>query len=98
VTRAPVTCARRAAVGPTPQLTAGAEAELGWSLARQGRLAEAESLMARSHAAWRPRTSSRDSVALRRLRAHLAEVYARLGRPERAAEYRALLAAASREK
>jgi serine/threonine-protein kinase len=76
--------ARRRTLGPTHRLTVTTDAELGWSLARQGRLVEAESVLARSLAAWRPAPTVRDSAARRRLRERLAEVYGRLGRPERA--------------
>ncbi len=70
--------------GPSARRTVAAEAELGWSLAEQGRLAEAESLMARSYRSWPAAATARDSIAHQRLHARLIELYHRMKLPERA--------------
>jgi hypothetical protein len=74
----------RTRYGPTAHRTVAAEAELGWSLAEQGRLAEAEALMASSYRSWPAIGTARDSVALHRLHVRLIELYHRMKLPERA--------------
>ena len=75
---------RTAKNGPTHYMTLWARADLGWSLAKQRRFVEAESVLVETHAAWRPRPGIRDSMALRRLRENIVDVSVRLSKPAQA--------------
>ncbi|MBN2562642.1 MAG: serine/threonine protein kinase [Phycisphaerae bacterium] len=81
---------RRNALSGGHWLIATAESLLGGALTAQGRYEDAEALLLRSHPIIRDRRGEEDSRAVAALE-RIVELYEAWGKPEKAAEYRALL-------